>query len=136
MLKKLSTVDLLLSVKRQIKELTGIDTYDTAPPKDAPSPLYYVQFANSTPDNTKMMFRDRYSIVVHAIGTPDGTNAEIYKMIDALEEVLTVEISLPEEVELIRQTGTGIQSVKTDETNEKHAIVGYDFIVAYGFRIK
>ena len=49
---------------------------------------------------------------------------------------MTVDITLPDPFELLLQTDGGVQTIKTDETGEKHAIVNYDFMVCYGFICK
>ena len=47
-----------------------------------------------------------------------------------------MELDLPDGFELLRQNQTGIQSLQKDESGEWHAIVTYDFKVAYGFKSK
>ena len=136
MLSKLGTVELVLAVKKQVIKNTGAVVYDTEPPKNAASPFYIVQFVGSEEVNTKMMFRDKYTLWVHAIGKAGSASAEIYKMIDALREAMTCEIAIPEPFELIRQASTGILSLKKDETDEWHGVVGFEFVVNYGFKVK
>ena len=53
-----------------------------------------------------------------------------------LDEALTEDIRLPEGFELVMQTNNGVQTIKTDETNEKHAVLAYEFMVCYGFKWK
>ena len=61
---------------------------------------------------------------------------QIHKLIEDLQEAMTEDIELPEPFELIMQTDGGVQTIKTDETKEKHAIVSYTFMVCYGFKCK
>ena len=57
-------------------------------------------------------------------------------MINQLEEALTEDIVLPDDYELIMQTNNGIQTIKQDETKEKHAVLSYEFMICYGFKCK
>ena len=34
------------------------------------------------------------------------------------------------------QTETGINQIMEDQTGEKHAIIGYEFMISYGLRCK
>ena len=49
---------------------------------------------------------------------------------------MTDDIELPLFVRLVLQTDAGVQTIMTDETGEKHAVLDYVFKVAYGFKIK
>ena len=60
----------------------------------------------------------------------------VYNLIQKLEEALTEDISLPEPYQLVMQTNNGIQTIKTDETGEKHAVLAYEFMICYGFKCK
>ena len=57
-------------------------------------------------------------------------------MIQKLEEALTEDIVLSDPYQLVMQTDTGVQTIKTDETGEKHAVVAFEFMICYGFRCK
>lgn len=57
-------------------------------------------------------------------------------MIENLQMALSEDIFLEEPFELVMQTDNGVQSIKTDDTGEKHAIVNFDFTVCYGFKCK
>lgn len=71
------------------------------------------------------------------IAEPGDSSVSAYELIQKLEEALTEDITLPEGYELITQTNNGIQTIKTDEvTNEKHAVLSYEFTVCYGFKCK
>ena len=82
------------------------------------------------------MYRDVYTVWIHAIAQPGDSSVQIYEMIQRLEETLTEDISLPEGFELILQASNGVQTIKTDETNEKHAVLSFEFTVCYGFKCK
>ena len=82
------------------------------------------------------MYRDVYTVWIHAIAQPGDSSVQIYEMIQQLEEALTEDVPLPEGFELILQTSNGVQTIKTDETNEKHAVLSFEFTVCYGFKCK
>ncbi len=133
--KKLSPVDLIKAIKRQIEKYTGLKCYDDVP-ENAPSPFYFVEIIKIDPANTKTMFRDNYSVYIHCIAAPGGSSVGVYRLIEDLQEALTEDIALSEPWELIMQTDEGLQTIKTDETEEKHAVLQYDFMICYGFRCK
>lgn len=135
MLKKLETVQLHKILKEHIEAGTGLACYDTVP-GNAPSPFYYAELTGKKQDNTKTMWREVFTFSVHCIAAPDAGSVGIYDMIDKLEEAMTDDLVLPEGYWLVLQTSNGLQTLKTDETNEKHAIIGYDFTVCYGFKTK
>lgn len=132
--KKLSPVDLIASVQQRVQS-TGMKCYD-AIPLNAPSPFFYAEFIRSTPVNTKTMFRERYTVYIHAIAEKSPSSVGVYSMIQQLEEAMSEDIMLNVPFQLILQTSNGVQTVKVDETGEKHAILSYDFTVAYGFMCK
>ena len=82
------------------------------------------------------MWRDVFTVWIHAIAEKGDSSVQIYELIQNLEEALTEEIILPEEYELVMQINNGIQTIKKDETNEKHAVLAYEFMVCYGFKCK
>lgn len=135
MLNKLGLVDLIAAIQKKVEENTGMRCYDEIP-KNAPSPLYFVEVVGIRPENTKTMWCEVYTVVIHAIAKPNNSNVEIYEMIQKLQEALTEYIRLPESVELLIQTNQGLQSLTQDETKEKHAVLAYDFKVSYGFKCK
>ena len=82
------------------------------------------------------MWRDIFTVWIHVIAEPGNSSVQLYEMIQGLDEAMTEDITLPEEYELIMQTNNGIQTIKKDETGEKHAVVTFEFMVCYGFRCK
>lgn len=135
MIKKLGITTLISAIQKKVKENTGTDCYDEVA-KDTPSPFYFVQFIGKRPAHTKTMWRETYTVWIHAIAEPSNSSVQIYELIESLEEALTENIALSEEYTLILQTNNGIQTIKTDETNEKHAVLEFDFTVCYGFKTK
>lgn len=88
------------------------------------------------PSNTKTMLRDVFSVRVHAIAEKANTSVGVYDLVQRLQEALTIDIFLPEPFELVLQTDNGVQTVKKDDTGEKHAIIDCEFMVCYGLICK
>ena len=137
---RLGLVDLIKAIQAKVEARTGLPCYD-AVPVDAPSPFYFAEVAKVLPANTKTMFRDNFTVWIHCISEPPApgdpvSSVGVYNLIEGLQEALTEDIELPEPFELVMQTDGGVQTIKTDETRERHAVVVYDFMVCYGFRCK
>ena len=125
-------------LKETIEKYTGVVAFDSVP-KDAPSPFYFIEIVDKRPEDTKVMWCAVFTIWIHAIAkkAEEGkSKIAIYKMIEDLEEALTMELALPDGVEVLRQVETGMQSLQEDETGENHAIIAYEIKVAYGFKTK
>ncbi len=137
MLKKLGLVDLISAVQNRIEQNTGVRCYD-AIPQNTPSPLYFVEVIGKRPANTKTMYCEIFTIWVHAIAAPEenGGSVGIYNLIEKLEESMTEDIELPEPFNLLLQSNVGVQTIKLDESKEKHAVLAYEFKVSYGFMVK
>lgn len=133
--KQMGLVDLISAIQKKVEERAGIRCYD-AVPINKPSPFYYAEVVGKRPAHSKTMWRDIFTVWIHAIAEPGESSVQIYELIQNLEEALTEDIELPEEYELIMQTNNGIQTIKTDETNEKHAVLAYEFMVCYGYKCK
>ena len=132
---KLSPVTLIAAVQEKIEALTGLRCYDHIPLNEA-SPLYFAEITRIQPANSKTMFRDVYSVAIHCIAEESPSSVGVYNLIENLQSALSEDITLPEPFELVMQTDNGVQTIKTDESGEKHAIVSYDFTVCYGFICK
>lgn len=135
MYKKLDCISLISAIQTKIKEKTGLNCYD-AVPSNAVSPFYFAEIIQKESADTKTMLRDLFTVNIHAIAEPSNSSEQIYDLIQQLEEALTDDIKLSTGFELILQTENGLQTIKTDETNEKHAILSYDFKVCYGYKFK
>lgn len=137
MLKKLGFTDLIVAVQQRIESGTGKRCYD-AVPRNAPSPFYYVQITGKKPKDTKTMFVEAFTVAVHAVAPPEegGGHIGIYGLIADLEEALTEDLDLPCPFRLVWQVNTGVQTIKLDETAEQHAVLGYEFNICYGFKVK
>lgn len=135
MLKKLSLVDLIAAIQKRVEGNTGLRCYDNVA-DNTQSPFFFAEVVGKRPANTKTMFREVFTVWIHAISAPEDGNVGIYQMIEQLEESLTEDIELPEPFELILQSGLGVQTIKKEVTREKHAVVAYEFMVCYGFKVK
>lgn len=135
MLKKLGLVDFHKALKQNIEFFTNKRAYDFVP-DGASAPFYVIEVVDKYPEGTKVMWAEVFSVWIHAIAEEDNSKIGIYSLVEELEEALTMELELPDGFELIRQEQTGIQSLQKDESGEWHAIVSYDFKIAYGFKSK
>lgn len=133
--KQLGLVELISAIQKKVEDKTGIKCFDSVPENEI-SPFYYAQVVGKRPAHSKTMWRDIFTVWIHAIAAPGESSVQIYELIQNLEEALTEDIELPEEYELIMQTDNGIQTSKTDETREKHAVLAYEFMVCYGYKCK
>lgn len=133
--KQLGLVDMIAAIQRKVEERTGLRCLDSVPDNE-PSPFYYAEIVGKRPAHTKTMWRDVFTVWIHAIAEPGDSSVQVYEMIQKLEEALTEDIELPEEYELIMQTNNGVQTIKKDETGEKHAVLAYEFMVCYGYKWK
>ena len=135
MYKQLGLYDLISAIQKKVNEKTGLKCYDEVP-RNAKSPFYFAEVVGKRPAHSKTMYRDVFTVWIHAVAEPSKSSVPIYGLIQKLEEALTEEIELPEDVELIMQTNNGVQTIKTDETKEKHAVLAYEFMVCYGLKCK
>lgn len=135
MLKKLGLVDFHKALKQNIESFTNKKAYDFVPDGTA-SPFYVIEVVDKYPEGTKVMWAEVFSVWIHAIAEENDSKIGIYSLVEELEEALTMGLELPDGFELIRQEQTGIQSLQKDESGEWHAIVSYDFKIAYGFKSK
>lgn len=132
---KLSPVTLIAAVQDKVESLTELRCYDHVPLNEA-SPLYFAEITRIQPANSKTMYRDVYSVAIHCIAEESPSSVGVYNLIENLQSALSEDIILPEPFTLVMQTDNGVQTIKTDESGEKHAIVSYDFMVCYGFICK
>ena len=132
---KLSPVTLIAAVQEKVEALTGLRCYDHVPLNEA-SPLYFAEITRIRPANSKTMYQDVYSVAIHCIAEESPSSVGVYNLIENLQSALSEDIILPEPFTLVMQTDNGVQTIKTDESGEKHAIVSYDFTVCYGFICK
>lgn len=132
---KLSPITLIVAIQNKVKSLTGLNCYDHVPLNEL-SPFYFAEITRIQPSNSKTMFQDIYSVAIHCIAEESLSSVGVYNLIENLQSALSEDISLPEPFTLVMQTDNGVQTIKTDESGEKHAIVNFDFMVCYGFMCK
>lgn len=137
MYKQIGLVELISAIQKKIENKTGLKCYD-AVPQNAPSPFYFAEVIGKNPAPSKTMYKDKFKVWIHAIAKAEenGSSMGVYDLIQKLEETLTEDIEIPQEYELVAQLNNGIQTIKTDETGEKHAVLLYEFTVCYGFKCK
>ena len=135
MYKQIGFVDLIKSIQSVVKKNTGLECYDHVD-LNAKSPFYYAEAVGKRPSHSKTMYRDIFTVWIHCIADESTSSVPVYNMIQELEEALTEDIVLPDPYQLVMQTNTGVQTIKTDETGEKHAVVAFEFMICYGFRCK
>lgn len=135
MIQKLSFVTMLASVIKKVEENTGLRCYDSIP-AEASSPFYHVEMVGQIPDPSKTMWKERYQIFIHVFAEGENGSVPVFDAIQKLEEALTEEIELPEEYEVVMQVPTGVQRILTESDGSKHAVMGYDFVVFYGYKMK
>lgn len=135
MYKQLGLLDLIHAVQEKVERKTELRCYDVVP-DNAPSPFYFAEVVGKRPAHTKTMYRDVFTVWIHAIAEPGESSVRVYELIQLLEEAMTEDIILPDGFELILQTNNGVQRIKTDETNEKHAVLAFEFTMCYGIKCK
>lgn len=135
MLKRMNITDLMKAVQTQIKNGTGLPCYDSVP-ANAESPFYYMTYAGSQPADTKTMYVDRHTVDIHIIADVSPSSVPVFKYIQALEEAMTEDITIPRPFHLIRQDSGGVRSIMNDETGEKHAVMSFIFMISYGYKVK
>ena len=115
--KQMGLVDLIFAIQKKVEDKTDLKCFDSVPANGV-SPFYYAKVVGKRPAHSKTMWRDIFTVWIHAIAEPGESSVQIYELIQKLEEALTEDIDLPEGYELIMQTNNGIQTIKTDETGE------------------
>ena len=137
MLKRLSILDMHAEVKSLIERYSDLRCLDGIGLNE-PSPFTYLEIFEKRPDNTKTMFIDKFTIHVHIISKAEENDTSIphYGNIQAIEEVFTKRMQLPEPFDLFRQSNEGLVTSFTEETGERHAVLAFTFWVSYGFKVK
>ena len=128
-------VDLVAAIQKVVRENTGIPCLDHVELNEE-SPFYFVQVTGKRPSPSKTMYRDVFTVNIHCIAEEGPSSVGIYELIQMLEEALTEDITLPDPYQLVLQTNSGINQIMTDETGEKHAVLSFEFMIAYGFKCK
>ncbi len=135
MMQKLSFTKVIAAVIKLVEKNTEERCYDIIP-DGAALPHYHPEIIQQLPINTKTMFKERYQVVIHAWAMCEKSSAPIYSLVEKLEEAMTEAIELPDGYELISQDAKGLQRIVQDEDGSKHAVMNYEFDIAYGFKMK
>lgn len=134
MYQKMSFTSIIASIIKQVRVNTGLPCYDSVP-INAPKPFYVAEMVGSLPEKSKTMMKDRYQVVMHVFAE-GGSSVPIYNAIQKLEEALTVDIELPDDYEVTLQIPTGVNHIMDQADGSKHAVVGFDFVVFSGYKMK
>lgn len=133
---KLSFISLIAAIIQKVEQNTGLHCYD-AIPKDAKLPFYHVEMVGTIPEPSKTMQKDRYQVMIHVFAdAPNGSSVPIYEAIHKLEEALTEQVELPDDYEVTLQIPNGLSQIMEEEDGTKHAVLGYDFVVFSGYKMK
>ena len=135
MLKRIDLTDLFKAIQGQVEKNTKLPCYD-AIPENAQSPFYFMELSGHKPSDTKTMYVERYSVSFHVIAEPTPSSVPTYKYIKMLEEALTDDIKVPRPYRLVEQIETGVNTIYMEQTGEKHTVVGFDFLISYGYKVK
>ena len=133
--RQLSLTDLISAIQNQVNENTSLKCLDVVP-DNTPSPFVYAEVVRVAPADTKVFYMKEYEVYLHVIADGKASSVPIYRYIQEVQEAMTEEIRLPGYVKLVTQTDAGLQTMFTEETGEKHAVLDYIFQVAYGYKIK
>lgn len=134
MFQKLSFISVLKAVIDKVESNTNLKCYD-AIPADAELPFYHAEMLGSIPEKSKTMEKDRYQVVIHAF-TEGGGSVHVFNAIQKLEEALTEDIELPGDYEVTLQVPNGVTQIMNEADGSKHAVVGFDFVVFAGYKMK
>lgn len=134
MYQKLSFTDVLASIISKVETNTGLKCYDSIP-KDTIVPYYHAEMLGSIPEKSKTMLKDRYQAVIH-VHTESGGSVKVFEAIKNLEEALTEDIELSGGYEVTLQVPNGVSQILDEADGTKHAIIGYDFVIFSGFKMK
>ncbi|MGO5010794.1 DUF5072 family protein [Niallia sp. Sow4_A1] len=134
MLQKLSFISVLSAVIQKVEANTGLRCYDVVS-KDNLVPYYHAEIVGSIPEKSKTMQKDRYQVVMH-VHTEGNGSTKVFNAIQKLEEALTEDIDLPGDYEVTLQLPTGVSQIFDEADGTKHAVVGYDFVVFSGYKMK
>lgn len=135
MMRKVGFAEIAAAVLQNLRINTNYACYD-AVARDTPSPLLFVEVVGKRDASSKTMYKEVFTVQMHAIATPGNARTEIYSMIQTVEEAMTASLILPDGITLVLQTETGVQSLQQDETNEWHAVLSYEIMVSYGLKCK
>lgn len=135
MYRKLGFAELAAALLGVLRRNTPYDVYD-AVPEDAASPFLFAEIVGKRNASSKTTWKEVFSVNLHCIAKPSPTRTEVYQMIQAVEEAMTVQLVLPEGIQCLMQTEAGVQSMQLDDTGEWHAVLSYEIMTSNGLKIK
>lgn len=132
--KRIGLKDLIEAICKRISSETGFDCSGTKE-ESAIEPYCFVDIAKVEAEDTDTMYIDVFTVKVHAV---EGENAiDIYAMIDEIQAAMSKEFLIESSIDnIIMQKSGGIDVIEMIETNRKHAVMSYEFKVAYGEKRK
>lgn len=133
MYEQLGLMDFIAGIQKKIQEKTGLLCYDTAP-ENTLGPYYIAKVINKQPAHSKTMYIDVLTVWIHVIAEPLASLSSVYEQLQGLEEALTEDIELPDGFEVIVQTNTGIEMIKTEEKEIEHMALVYEFMICHGLK--
>src|SRR5699024_10295213 len=125
---------IIASIIKQVRLNTELPCYDSVP-LNAPKPFYVAEMVGSLPEKSKTMMKDRYQVVMHVFAE-GGSSVPIYNAIQKLEESLTVNIEFTDDYEVTLQIPTRVNQIMDQADGSKHAVVGIDFVMFSGYKMK
>lgn len=135
MFKQMNLTDLLAAIKERVEAGTDLTMFDHTPINE-PSPLVYGEVVGVRPADTKTMYCKIYEVYLHVIAEESISSIPINHHIQHVQEAMTEDIVLPVGLTLVSAMDEGIQTIKDDESGEKHAVLLYSFKISYGFKAK
>ena len=78
MYKQLGIVDLISAIQSKVQDSTNMACYD-AVPGNTPSPFYFAEVVGKRPAHSKTMWRDVFTVWIHAIAEPGDSSVQIYE---------------------------------------------------------
>jgi len=135
MYKQYDVVNLVNKIQGIINNGTTITAYDVVP-KDTVAPFAVIELVKISPADTKNWYVKQYDFYIHVIAAGKQSSVPIYRYIKEIEEAFTDDIALPEPYQLVAQIDNGLQTLYTEETGEKHAVLPFTFKIAYDLKVK
>lgn len=135
MFRQLAITDLIKAVKTTLESGTTLPAYDI-PPDNEPAPLVYIELVGLENADTKTMYVKSYTIWIHIIAEEKKSHVPIYSYIQQVQEAMTAGIDIGDAFKVVRAHDAGVNTIKTDPSGEKHAVLEYNYKIAYGMKFK
>lgn len=129
MLQKIGFKEVISAVKTNIYENAGITCYDTVP-ENISGPYCYIRRGDKNSKAVRPMVVEKCSLEI-CIVPGNGDGEDLYTILKKVEESMTIEIPLPEGVELLLQEEIGQTLSCGDGQTVCRAELVYEFKVVY-----